>query len=189
MIQKKYPCELSYNTLFDNSRLIKHRLREETVNKNVKSSIDLAFAWCGPAYVLLLLVGWWGIAGYLPLHRPSAGVDEIYDFYSQNQTGIRIGMLMIMIGAAAFIPMVAVIAKSIRRIEGETGPAQHDIPDGRFTPNAMLTFYPPIWWMIAIFRERSPEVVYLLKRYRLAAVYWRGDNPVANVHRFWQSQS
>jgi len=61
---------------------------------------NLFGAWCGVAYCVLLLVGWWVIGGFFPLHRPSAGAEEIAAFFRGDVMKIRLGMVVVMWGSA-----------------------------------------------------------------------------------------
>lgn len=133
------------------------------MNESVIRRTNLIGAWCGIAYIALLLVGWWLVGGFFPLHNPSAGADEIAQFFRHDVVGIRIGMVIVMWGAAVFIPFTATVADYIARYEGRTGPLTRTMTMAGYA-NAMLTFYPPLWWIANTWRstERSPDVIYLL---------------------------
>ncbi len=124
---------------------------------------NLFGAWCGVGYVVLLLLGWWVVGGFFPLHEPSAGAAEIAAFYRGDSVGIRIGMVIVMWGAAVFLPFVATIADYVSRVEGRSGPLTRIVTMAGYA-NAMLTFYPPMYWIAAAFRatERSTDLTYLL---------------------------
>ena len=119
-------------------------------------------AWCGIFYVVLLLIGWMLIAGFVPAHSPAASADEINAIYLQDSVQIRIGMVFIMFGAMMCIPFAGALAHVLYRIEGGVGVlTASQIMAG--VANTLLTFYPPLWWIIASYRaERSPEIILLL---------------------------
>jgi hypothetical protein len=77
--------------------------------------------------------------------------------------GIRLGMVIVMWGAAVFIPFTATMADYVARHEGRTGPLTRTMTMAGYE-NAMLTFYPPLWWIANTWRsnERSADVIYLL---------------------------
>jgi len=120
-------------------------------------------AWCGVIYIAALLVGWWLVGGYFPLHRPSAGAQEVVEFYRGDLTRIRLGLLIVMWSAPVFLPFVATMADAVARFEGRNGPLTRTTTMAGYA-NAMLTFYPPLWWLICAFRpaQRSAELTYLL---------------------------
>lgn len=113
-------------------------------------------------YVLVLLLGWAGIAGFLPPHRPSADMTDIVAIFQRDLLRIRVGMIFLMIGAALCIPFTAALAQYVARIEGKPGVLTYSVIGGGIC-NTILTFYPAIFWLVAAYRpDRSPELVYLL---------------------------
>src|ERR1700745_4382377 len=133
------------------------------MHETVIRKTNLFGAWCGIAYIALLLIGWWVVGGFCPLHKPSAGADEIASFFRQDVVGIRLGMVIVMWGAAGFIPFTSTMADYGARLEGRTGPLTRTMTMAGYA-NAMLTFYPPLWWLICAFRpaQRSADLTYLL---------------------------
>ena len=133
------------------------------MNESIVRKTKLFGAWCGLAYMVLVLTAWFGIAGYFPLHPPSAPADQIASFYRHDQVWIKLGMVIIMWAAAVFLPFVATIADFVARFEGRNGPLTRIITLAGYG-NAMLTFYPPLWWIVAAFRgeQRSADLTYLV---------------------------
>lgn len=133
------------------------------MNEALIRKTNLFGAWCGVAYCVLLFVGWWWVGGFFPLHEPSAGAEEIAAFFRGDVTGIRLGMVIVMWGAATFIPFTATMADYVARVEGRSGPLTRITTMAGYA-NAMLTFYPPLWWIANTWRseERSVELIYLL---------------------------
>jgi hypothetical protein len=133
------------------------------MNDSVIRKANVIGAWCGIAYIGLLLLGWWVVGGFFPLHRPSAGADEIANFYRHGVVGIRVGMVMVMWAAAVFLPFTSTIADFVARFEGRNGPLTRTMTMAGYA-NAMLTFYPPLWWIVSTWRvdERSADTTRLL---------------------------
>ena len=126
-----------------------------------KSKIQIFSLWCGIGYVVTILLGWAGFAGFLPPPSPSLDANQVAAIYRGNLTGIRVGMILILISAFLFIPFTAVLTQIIAKIEGGAGPLAYSALMGGFA-NVILTFYPAIWWMTAAFRpDRAPEFIYL----------------------------
>tara|TARA_B110000211_G_C14092909_1_gene560334 strand:+ start:155 stop:856 length:702 start_codon:yes stop_codon:yes gene_type:complete len=132
------------------------------MNTELRRKTQLMGAWSGVLYVVLLTIGWVFIAGFVPAHSPTAGAEEIANIYAQDSVKIRIGMVFVMFGAMMCIPFTGAVASALYRIEGGLGMlTASQIMAG--VANTMLTFYPPLWWIIASFRaDRSPELVQLL---------------------------
>ena len=133
------------------------------MNESLIRRTNLFGAWCGIYYCVLLVVGWWVVAGFFPLHRPSAGAEEIAQFFRGNVVRIRLGMVIAMWGAACFIPFAATLADFVSRVEGRSGPLTRITVMAGYA-NAMLTFYPPLLWIANTFRarERSADLIFLL---------------------------
>jgi hypothetical protein len=126
------------------------------------SGFDRFCAWNAYLYPIILFIGWWVFAGFMPLHQPTQGAEEIAAIYDSNRNGIRIGMIVIMWTAASAIFFGAIITKLIAWYEGGVG-AMTVTSALANMGNVCLTFYPPMWWAINAFRgDRSPELVLLL---------------------------
>ncbi|EHB58090.1 hypothetical protein MycrhDRAFT_0526 [Mycolicibacterium rhodesiae JS60] len=132
-------------------------------NEAIIRKTNVVGAWCGVVYVALLLFGWWVVGGFFPLHRPGADAGEIATFFREDVVGIRLGMVIVMWGAAVFLPFTATIADFVARFEGRNGPLTRIMTMAGYA-NAMLTFYPPLWWIIASWRvdERAADTTRLL---------------------------
>jgi hypothetical protein len=133
------------------------------MDESILRKVNLAGAWCGVAYIVLLLVGWWGVGGFLPLLSPSESAAQIAAFFRTNTVELRLGMVIVMWGAAAFIPFTSTIADYIAKIEGRSGPLSKTFLLSGYA-NVMLTFYPPIYWIINSYRsaERPDDMIYML---------------------------
>lgn len=133
------------------------------INESVVRKTNIFGAWCGIAYLAMLLIGWWGIAGFLPLHEPSASAEEVAGFFADDVGRVRLGMVVVMWGAAIFIPFTATLADFVARFEGRNGPLTRTMTMAGYA-NAMLTFYPPLWWIVSTWRvdERSADTTRLL---------------------------
>lgn len=127
-----------------------------------KSRLQGFGAWCAIAYLVLLFIGWGAIAGFLPPTHPTDDAGQIGRLYDADFTRIRVGMVIVMFAALAFVPFVAVMAQRIARIEGGAGVLTYTFLLGG-AGNMVLTFYPSIWWLTAAFRpERAAELIQLM---------------------------
>jgi hypothetical protein len=118
--------------------------------------------WCAIGYVVLVFTGWGAVAGFLPPTAPSSGAAGIAALYDGDYMRIRIGMVVVMFSALAFMPFAAVMAQFIARIEGTAGVLTYTLLLGG-AGNMALTFYPAVWWLTAAFRpDRAAELIYLM---------------------------
>ncbi|HKY91857.1 MAG TPA: hypothetical protein VJM11_12490 [Nevskiaceae bacterium] len=133
------------------------------MHESIVRRTNLFGAWCGVGYCVLLFVGWWLVGGFYPLHSPAAPAAEIATFFRTDVNSLRLGMVIVMWGAAIFIPFTATMADYVARFEGREGPLTRTMTMAGYA-NAMLTFYPPLWWIANTWRsaERSDEMIYLL---------------------------
>lgn len=135
----------------------------EQQHSEVSRLINLVCAYCGYGYVALVFAGWWFVARYYPLHAPTDSAQDIQSFYQSNPTLIRLGLVIVMWGAALFIGFTAALTECFSRIEGRRG-ALSTIAALTGFSIAMLTFYPPLWWLVAAFRPESQslDILYML---------------------------
>jgi hypothetical protein len=130
---------------------------EVLVDSKVNTKVLMFGAWAALLYPGLLILGWWGLAGFVPPPAPGAASQGIVAYYQTHAVGIRAGMVVAMFGAMTAMPLGATVAYFIRRVEGFTGPLTMLQIMGA-VGMAVLTFYPPMWWLIALFRpDRTPE--------------------------------
>jgi hypothetical protein len=138
--------------------------RADVDNADTRVNVNVLMfgAWAALLYPALLILGWWVLAGFVPPPKPTAGAPDILDHYTAHTTSIRAGMVIVMFGAVMAMPLGATAAYFIRRIEGFTGPLTMLQIMGA-VGMAALTFFPAMWWLIALFRpDRSPELTRML---------------------------
>jgi hypothetical protein len=127
----------------------------------IQAKLRLFGAWCGPAYLVLLFVGWGAFAGFLPPVSPSRNADEIARIFQDNTNGIRIGMVLVMWAAGVFIFFAAAIGQFLSKVEGGAGVLTYGVVIGG-CGNMVLSFYPAIWWLVAAYRpERAAQLTYI----------------------------
>jgi hypothetical protein len=101
--------------------------------------------------MLIVLLGMWVIAGFVPPPGPDLSVDEIVRIYVEHGVRIRVGIIIAGAGCTLLGPWSVVIATQIRRIEGE-----HAVLAGsQVLLGALLLveFYIPcVLWETAAFR-------------------------------------
>lgn len=118
--------------------------------------------WSGPLMGLLVTIGWWALASFVPPPLPSWNALQVAEFYASNTTGIRIGMIFMIAGVGFFFPFVALISSQIKRMEnGSSTLAYTQLIAGSMS--AAIILFPTMFWAVASFRvDRSPEIIQLL---------------------------
>jgi len=124
-----------------------------------QQKLRLFGAWCILLYMGAMGIGWVLLAGFVPPPSPAMTAAETAGFLEANRVGIRAGMLVMFVSAALYIPFTATATYLISRVEGHFGVLSIWMLLGGFA-TAMLTLYPPMWWLLAVFRaEVSAEMV------------------------------
>lgn len=74
-------------------------------------------AWSGLVGVLLFFSAF-GFARFIPPPGPWLTQEQVVAMYMDNTSGIRTGMVLMMISSMFISPFVAVISQHLRRMEG-----------------------------------------------------------------------
>jgi hypothetical protein len=106
-------------------------------------------------FLVLFGIGWVGLAGFMPPPAPHDTALQIARQFRGNTTGIRLGMVISIMGSAFLLPWGGAVCAQMKRIEGR---------------HAALTWtwiaaqgciviefiYPCAFWAVAAFRTGSP---------------------------------
>lgn len=117
-------------------------------------------AWGGIASMVVLMIGMWLIAGFVPPPGPHKSVAEIVRIYVDDGTKIRIGIIIACAGVTLLGPWSVAIAIQMTRIEGRYAPlAWSQVLLGALL---LVEFYIPcVMWEAAAFRPTiDPEFTY-----------------------------
>jgi hypothetical protein len=119
-------------------------------------------AYCGVASLVVLLVGMWVIAGFVPPPGPNQTLEQIVAVYTDHGVRIRFGLIVACAGVTLLGPWTAAIAIQMRRIEGEFAPLA--VTQAMLGAVLIIEFYvPTVMWMAAAFRpEVDPGFTYRL---------------------------
>lgn len=91
----------------------------EADRRSMSRNSQLLIAWCGPAIVVLFLIGSVWLARYFPpaIH-PSDSAQQVARFYQENATSIRIGLVFSCLAYALMGVWGVCMAVQTRRKEG-----------------------------------------------------------------------
>jgi uncharacterized membrane protein YhdT len=125
----------------------------------MEQRIHRILIWTGPGMIFVWLGAFLWIAGFVPPTRPSANAAEIVDFYSGNESAIKIGLVISMFGCALLVPWAVAVSGQLRRIDGAKG-----LADVQMVSCALLSleFIAPIgmWMGVSfVYRDIPPDVV------------------------------
>jgi hypothetical protein len=117
--------------------------------------------WSSAVMIAFMLAGLL-VAGFLPLPKPSMTATEVAGLISDHTVRIRLGMLLVAIGAVFLGPFTSEIAVQMRRIEGAHAP----MTLLQFGLGVLFVFefiLPCFVCLAATYRpERSPEITQAL---------------------------
>lgn len=118
-------------------------------------------AWSGMVGITLFVLGFL-LSGFIPPLSPMMTPEEVVRHYQEHATGIRVGMVLVMISGMFVTVFVGVISAQIRRMHNVTSALTYaQISAG--TANCMFFFIPAVLFLITAYRpERSPEITYML---------------------------
>lgn len=85
------------------------------MNRNAQ----IVCAWCGPVMVVIWVVSFVALAGFIPPPSPQTGPEAILQMFIDHTVLIRIGLMLTMFASALLVPWSAVIAVQMSRIEGK----------------------------------------------------------------------
>lgn len=117
----------------------------------MNASYQRICAWAGPFCAFLWIIGLLFFAHFLPPPQPAWGADRIAQIYDGNPLGIRIGMIILLIGGVLYQPWVAVIAVQMKRIEGRQCVLTY-VQLGLGTLFVLLFMMAAIFWQTAAYR-------------------------------------
>ena len=118
-------------------------------------------AWSGLVGVLLFFSAF-GFARFIPPPGPWLTQEQVVAMYMDNTSGIRTGMVLMMISSMFISPFVAVISQHLRRMEGVNRLMTYtQLSSG--SVGILFFNIPAVLFLITAFRpDRSPELTYLM---------------------------
>ena len=78
--------------------------------------------WSGAPMYVLFAVGFIAFAKFMPPPSPEASAEQIAELYGSRVNGIRIGAILVCLGAALLAPYYGALCVQMKRIEGRQSP-------------------------------------------------------------------
>jgi hypothetical protein len=106
--------------------------------------------------VILMSVGIFGIAGWMPLIPPDMNATDVAAHFEQNRTRIRLGISILALSGVFWWSFSAAIAMQMKRIEGKSHPLTY-VEMGSASGTVMTILFAAYAWLIAAYRpDTSP---------------------------------
>jgi hypothetical protein len=126
------------------------------------SNFKVFSAWCGFIYINMMGIAWIFLMDAIPAHNPSSSAAEIAELFSQQNLGMKIGAILVMMGCFTLSLYTAVTSKLIQKIEGHFGTMTLAYVISS-TLGMVIQMMSAVFWGTAAFRaDRSPELIQLL---------------------------
>jgi hypothetical protein len=115
-------------------------------------------AWSGIGCIVVFLIGFWPIAGFIPPPSPRLTGEQLAQLFTDDRTRIRIGMIVSLFASALIASWTASITVQLRRMERRGGAlAYTNLAVGALF---VLEFiFSLIIWQSMTFRPRDPQVL------------------------------
>jgi hypothetical protein len=124
-----------------------------------KRRLWLACIWAWPVGLVGFFVFFVLFAGFIPPPRAYWSAERIAQFYADNRTGIRVGLIGAMFFSALLLPCYTVLSAELRKIEGKLSLLAPIQLGGAII---LVAFFQIIglFWLLASFRpEADPQIM------------------------------
>jgi hypothetical protein len=129
---------------------------------HARRKIQLACNWSAVPMLLMLFIGLWPIAGFIPPHHPWSSAAVIAGIYRTNTGAIRFGLALSFLSLLLFYFFGAATTAQARRIEGKSPVLTYVMITG-IAAGSIIYIIPWCTWLTAAFRpERADTEIFLL---------------------------
>lgn len=112
--------------------------------------------------IVLMSVGLFGIAGWMPLIPPDMTANDLATEIAANRMRIRVGMTLLALSGAFWWTFSAAISMQMKRIEGKSHPWTY-VNMASSSGTAMIIMLAGYFWLVAAYREEtSPATLQML---------------------------
>ncbi|MFA7270460.1 MAG: hypothetical protein WC073_14065 [Sterolibacterium sp.] len=135
------------------------------MDKETNRLVELALAWCGPAFVVGYIIFWAILGHYIPPPNMMGMTPEqmISEYYGKYQTDIEIGMIGCCVIGLLYLPWSIVLATKLRNEDGTLGALSYMEMAGGLLTGWLLAFCPAMWAACAFFATTmEPATIKLL---------------------------
>lgn len=120
-------------------------------------------AWSIAPFIVIYLIAFAGMAGFIPPHPPAMTGHELTAFYEHNRLGIRAGQLIGIVSSGLILLWAGPISAQMARIEKGPLPMLSLIQYGAAVVLVVFFMVCGLIWSIAAYREDlAPELLRLL---------------------------
>jgi hypothetical protein len=114
--------------------------------------------WAGLLFMVVLYVGFWVIAGFVPPPSPQDSAAETAKLFSDHSTGIRLGIVLTNLGSGLLCAWYGTLSVQLKRIEGHSSPWTYTQLVGG-AASVVIFLIPCALWEAAAYRPDADPVV------------------------------
>ena len=105
--------------------------------------------------VILMSIGLFGIAGFMPLIPPDMNAADLATRFAEDRMRIRLGMSLLALCAVFWWSFSAAIAMQMKRIEGKSHPFTY-VQMASASGTVMIILLAAYFWLVALYRPDTP---------------------------------
>jgi hypothetical protein len=109
-------------------------------------------------YVVLVWLGLFVVAGWLPPVTPSTTGDQLVSLFATHRMRIRIGMTIFALASMFWWPFSAAVSMQMKRIEGQFA-ILSKIQMAAAAGITLITLFSAYFWLVAAYRPETPAGV------------------------------
>ena len=122
--------------------------------------------WCGPAFLVLYLIFFVFVAGFVPPLAPSRNGAEVLAFFAEHRIRIQVGQVGGLIVSTLLFPFFTVISREIARIERTRTSGLPILAMMQFAGGVLLVVYfqlcSMIWLVLSYRHDLDPALARVL---------------------------
>jgi hypothetical protein len=115
---------------------------------------ELICAHSALVFAVMMGVGIFGIAGWLPLIPPGMNAADLATQFSQNREKIRIGMSVLALSSGFWWTFSAAISMRMKKIEGESHPLTY-VQMAAASGTVLVILFSAYFWLAAAYRPST----------------------------------
>lgn len=129
-----------------------------TSKSRPSDSVQRFAVWCGPVFLVLYLIFFVLVAGFIPPIAPSKSAADVVAFFAENRFSIRVGQIGALVTSTLLFPFFTVISREIARIERSRNTGLPILAMMQFGGGVLLIVYFQLCSMIWLVLSYRPDL-------------------------------
>ncbi len=112
----------------------------------------LVCAWCGPASIVLFVLGFVVLARFIPALPPGDGAESIAAIFRDRGAQIKLGLILVQVALGLWLPWGIALISRVRLIEGSKTATLANLQLGAIAVTITQLVIMTVLWELAAFR-------------------------------------